>query len=402
MLVAAPWHTADAAREKIAVLGVEPRDDGDSRSQQRTAALARALTDAVRKRAVAAGTGYELAAGTQKELLEVKLLNDCIDEAPECMAAIGRDLDADVLLFGNIERRKSGEVAVWLRSLVVATRKAAPHTLVKTIPANEATEEGMRRLAAQLFADSGPGSSRETMLVVETNVTEGTILVDGVARGTVSGRRGAILRGLPPGEARVSIEAPGYASNGKLVTIRDGGDPARASITLSPLPAGGPVALVPVTAPAPMDDTSSAPGQTARVLFWSSLVATGAGVAAFTITGLQVRSIEKEQDGALANFDYMMNGVQFPDDACAEAKNDGYAALDDICGRGRRMATITNVLIGVSAAAAVATAIFYWRGYLAPGRSSEQMASKKKKPPKLVWSPEFYPNGAGLGAVIQF
>jgi hypothetical protein len=107
-------------------------------------------------------------------------------------------------------------------------------------------------------------------------------------------------------------------------------------MTLEPLaPAPPPVAP-------PLEDPpqTARGGQAARVLFWTSLVATGAGVAAFTVTGLKVRSIEKEQESAIARFDYMANGVQFPNDACREAANDGNQDLVDICDRGRNMATL--------------------------------------------------------------
>jgi len=191
----------------------------------------------------------------------------------------------------------------------------------------------------------------------------------------------------------VTIESPGHAGASTTVDIREG-EPVRATLSLSPSAGGGPVQLEPVT------DTGS-PGKTSRVLFWTSLVATGAGVAAFTITGLQVRSIEKEQDESLTKFNYAANGIQHPNDACAEAEADGYTDLVDICKRGRRMATITNVLIGVTAATAVATAIFYWRGYLAPARA-ERADRRKKDRTRMVLSPEIYQNGAGLGALIQF
>jgi hypothetical protein len=399
-LTATPWRAADAAREKIAVLGIETRDEGDARSQQRTAALARALTEGMRQRADMPGTGYEIAPNSSKELLELKLLSDCIDEAPECMAAIGRDLGADVVLFGNIEHKKDGAYAIWVRSLSVASKKAGPHSLVKTIPGNEVSEEAMRKLAVQLFPETARTPLRDTTLVVETNVIAGTILVNGVARGSVTPKRATVIRGLAPGQAKITIEASGYVGPATMVTIREG-EPARATVTLEEARAGVSPPLDPIPAEAP---EAEAPGKTARVLFWTSLVATGAGVAAFTITGLQVRSIEDEQDAALAMFDYQKNGVEFPDDACAEAESDGYAALTSICDRGRRMATITNVLIGVTAAAAVATAIFYWKGYLAPGGGSSEQAAlrKKKKASKMVWAPEIYQSGAGLGAVIQF
>ena len=70
------------------------------------------------------------------------------------------------------------------------------------------------------------------------------------------------------------------------------------------------------------------------------------------------------------------------------------------------MATVTNVLIGATAVAAVATAIFYWRGYLAAnGGKRETATSRRDRPSKLggvVISPELYRSGAGVGAVIQF
>jgi hypothetical protein len=117
-----------------------------------------------------------------------------------------------------------------------------------------------------------------------------------------------------------------------------------------------------------------------------------------------VRSIEKEQNDALAGFNYQANGVQFPNDACREAAADGYQELIDICDRGRSMATVTNVLIGATAVAAVATAVFYWRGYLAGNSKGREVASRKK-PSRLgniVVSPELYRGGGGIGAVIQF
>jgi hypothetical protein len=391
-VAATPWRSASAAAEEsIAILGIEPRDAGDARSQQRTAGLARTLTDALRQQASEPGSGYVLAPGAHKDLLELKLLSDCIDEAPGCMAAIGRDLGAEVVLFGNLERRADGSYAVWLRSLVTATRKAGPHSLVKTLASGEATDEGMRRLAAQLFPDATV--TRDTTLIVEASVDHGTIAVNGIERGTVSSRKPTIIRGLPPGPARIRIEAGGQLWGETTVDLREG-EPVRAAVGGGGGRRGSAALVEEPQGPA-------RPGQASRVLFWTSLVATGAGVAAFTITGLQVRSIEKEQDAALVGFDYRANGVQHPGDACAEARHDGHAALIDICDRGKRMATLTNVLIGVSAATAVASAIFYWRGYVTPGGGRERTSARRREQ-RMVFGPELYPTGAGVGAAIQF
>jgi hypothetical protein len=388
---------ARAQRPRIAVLGVEARDSGDARSQRATAALARALTSELRARAT---TAYDPAPGGDKELLEMKLLSDCLDEAPGCLAGIGRDLDADVLLYGHVEKLRDG-YRVWLGSIVVATRKPGVLTLARTVPARDATEEGMRALAPLVFpaAEDDAPRAHDTALVVETNVGDGKILIDGVPRGVVTSSRSTVIRGLPPGPVQLTVEAPGHRRAVLDVEIREG-QTARAAIELEPIGDS----RIAVTPPMPLDDGERRGGGTARVLFWSSLVATGAGVAAFTITGLKVRSIEKEQDEALTRFNYAANGVQHPGDACAEARNDGFMELIDICDRGRNMATVTNVLIGATAVAAVATAFFYWRGYLAGDARRETTAGRRRPAGigSVVVSPELYRSGAGLGAVIQF
>jgi hypothetical protein len=382
---------AAGARPRIAVLGVEPRDDGDSRSQQRTAALARALTDGLRGRAAQATSGYDLAPGSNKDLMELKLLSDCLDEEAACMSAIGRDLGTDVLLYGRVTRTPSA-YDVTLRSIVVATGRPGDLTLDRTVAAPDATEDAMRKLAPLVFPEEAP--AHDTALIVETNVAAGRILVNGAERGVVTPKKVTVIRGLPPGPVMLAVESPGHQRAEVSVEIRPG-QAARATMRLEPE-----VAVAPAPAPPVEDEPGRRGGGAGRVLFWTSLVATGAGVAAFTVTGLKVRSIENEQDDAISRFDYMANGVQYPNDACREAANDGNQDLVDICDRGRSMATMTNVLIGATAVAAVATAIFYWRGYLAEDARPRERA--KRKDQRLLVGPEIYHGGGGVGAVIQF
>ena len=63
------------AKPKIAVLGIEALDDGDAASTQKTTAYAKALTEGLRARAAQAA-GFEVAAGGQRDLTELKLLSD--------------------------------------------------------------------------------------------------------------------------------------------------------------------------------------------------------------------------------------------------------------------------------------------------------------------------------------
>lgn len=383
-------------KPKVAVLGVEPVDNGDAKSRQKTGALAKALTKAMRDRVHGGELGYDIAPNSGRELGELKLLSDCLDEGIDCMAAIGWDLNADLLVYGHVEKQKDGYL-VTVQSLVVASpKKAPPYAAKRNYAFGSASEDEMKRLAEEVLATQ---PSSETLLVVEVNAATGTVFVNGSPKGAIVNGTLA-LKGLPPGVASIAVESPGYERYEQGNVDVKPGVTTKISVELVKA-VGKPAPYTPMPVP-PVEQTER-PGGTARVLFWTTLVATGAGVAAFTITGLKVKSIENEQDQAIKDWGdgFKSNGVQFPGDACQEARNDGYQKLIDICDRGKSMATVTNVLIGVTAAAAVATAFFAWKGYLAPGANNERVAARKLRP-RVVLAPELYRNGGGVGAVVQF
>src|SRR5688572_12086225 len=81
--------TASAAKPTVAILGLEVIDDGTG-MEAKTTQFAKELTEELRKRPKA-GTGpYALAPGSDKDLLELKLLSGCESEGKDCMAAIGK------------------------------------------------------------------------------------------------------------------------------------------------------------------------------------------------------------------------------------------------------------------------------------------------------------------------
>src|SRR5947209_8426762 len=84
---------AARAQTSVAVLGLEPQDGAEG--------LAKELTDALRQRA-SAMRGFQLAAS--KDLVEIKLVFGCVDEAPACMANAGKTLGAHKLLFGTVRK----------------------------------------------------------------------------------------------------------------------------------------------------------------------------------------------------------------------------------------------------------------------------------------------------------
>src|SRR5215468_6511813 len=312
---------ADAARQKLAVLGIEPRDETDARSRKRSAALAKTLTGELRARA--ADAGYD--AGAAKDLLELKLLSDCLDESATCMSAIGRELGVDVLVYGHLEKQRNS-YTVSLFRVDVATRTARP----LDAPKPAATDDGMRKVATAIAlappvetAPPAPAAAppEPAKLVVATNVPA-SIRLNGAPRGETAAGQPLVMNDVSGGTNRLEVEAPGMKRWANPIDVQPHGR-TDVNVTLEPV-----VATVPLVPPPPQPEPArERPGGTARVLFWTSLVATGAGVAAFTITGLQVRSIEKEQDAAIAEWGdaYKTNGVQFPNDACAEARHDNFS-----------------------------------------------------------------------------
>src|SRR5512141_3285929 len=89
------------AKPQIAVLGLEVIDPSGTPTPQDTQ-VAKELTEGLRHRALANTGTYMLAPGSDKELIDEKLLNNCDDEKPACMSAIGGQLTADALIYGRL------------------------------------------------------------------------------------------------------------------------------------------------------------------------------------------------------------------------------------------------------------------------------------------------------------
>src|SRR5574338_762699 len=103
LLVGLGGSAAFAGKPSIAVLGLEVIDQNGTPTAADTQA-AKELSDGLRARAKA-GTGpYQLAPGSDKELIDQKLLNNCDSEAAACMSAIGNQLGADVLMYGHLKK----------------------------------------------------------------------------------------------------------------------------------------------------------------------------------------------------------------------------------------------------------------------------------------------------------
>src|SRR5215471_2027996 len=93
-LVASRALAAESGDLPTAVLGMEALEGAPD-------SVAAEITDALRQR-LASTKGYQLVQG--KDIVEVKLVFGCPDEAPACMSQAGKSLGASKLIFGNVKR----------------------------------------------------------------------------------------------------------------------------------------------------------------------------------------------------------------------------------------------------------------------------------------------------------
>src|SRR5689334_16845877 len=105
--------SAFAGKPSIAVLGLEVIDQSGTPTPADTQA-AKELSEGLRARAKAGSGPYQLAPGSDKELIDQKLLNNCDTEAPACMLTISSQLGAEILMYGHFEKKgKAYQLTIW-------------------------------------------------------------------------------------------------------------------------------------------------------------------------------------------------------------------------------------------------------------------------------------------------
>jgi hypothetical protein len=218
LLVALGGSAARAGKPSIAVLGLEVVDNSGAPSAQDTQ-VAKDLTEGLRSRAKA-GTGpYQIAAGSDKELIDEKLLKNCDSELPACMTAIGNDLGADMLMFGKMEKSAKG-YQITLKLLDVH-RKVLDKSSTTVIPLNQATGADVQGWAKKIYGGLTGENSTGTLVVKLSNADRGTILIDGDAKGNITNGTGQVA-GLAEGKYKVAIESEGFHRWEQSISISAG------------------------------------------------------------------------------------------------------------------------------------------------------------------------------------
>lgn len=384
------------SKPSVAVLGLEVIDDGTGIDPQ-TTDLAKNLTEALRAHSKLDRSPYRLAPNSDKELLELKLLSGCANEAKECMARIGRDLSADWLIYGKIERRDTG-YQVTIKLLNVESMNMARVT-TEVIPFADNTSAKISERGRFLF-NRLTGTPEQGTLTIEANVDQGRVFVDGQLATTLRDGK-ARIDGLAEGKHPVAIESEGHGRYETTVEIK-AGDTAKVDAELQ---------ATAVTAPGAGGGGAGEerPGGTSRTLFWVAAGVTAVSVAGFTVTALQVRDLEKDITARADAGELppgLESGHENPCDALpAMLATPELRTLDGECSDGKQKALITNVLIGVAVASGLAAGYFYYNGYMQADSSERAVAARKKKratETTVKLTPTVTPDYFGAGVKIEF
>ncbi len=387
---------AAEAKPTVAILGLEVVDDGtgiDSKATQ----FAEAMTEALRQRARAGSGPFAPAAGaSDKNLIEMKLLSGCDNEATACMAAIGAELAADRLLYGKIEKRPNG-FQVSLKLLNVET-KSAERSTSEVVPYNEAAGTALSGWGKKLYAKI-TGASNQGALIVKANVDRATVYLDKDVKGTIVG--GTVrIEGLAAGDYKLMVEAECYLRTEQKVIIEGGKDTSekieleRNMLGACATGTGKGTGAIGTggTGPGETGGTGGGsrddrriitgdvsgeerPGGSARALFWTStaVAALGAGAWAYGYT-----EIKANEDGCPVG--------------------SGSDSTDPECKAGFRGKTFTQIGIPVTVAAGAAAAYFFYSGYIASKKTERPVAVRRRGRNMLV-APTV--SATQVGGVVQ-
>lgn len=349
---------ASAEEIPTAVLGLEANDCPQ--------ALADEIAEALRH-GIAANRDLKLVNG--KDLIEVKLVFSCPDEAPACMAQAGDSLGAKRLIYGNI-KRSGNDFAVWLKSLDV--KKALLESWVTdTLPRKASSGAGVKIAATRWLAKLTGHAPNGGSLRIAGGAPGAAVVLDGKDVG-VLGDETFVLKDVAPGEHEVTIEGPGPKSTTKKVVLASGqtANISLASASQGSLPSDEPPAGRETTAPNSLPKNEP-PGVTSayRVGFWVTLAGTILSTGAAVKYGLDVMKVNKDLDPYRR---FPCNGQ----DGLCDGKNQQMPAVTDpnalafVARRnadGKHAQKLQWVSIGAASVFGVATGVLFYLGYLDGG-----------------------------------
>jgi hypothetical protein len=402
--VLAPRQAEAAPKPTVAILGLELKDDGTG-IDERSANIARLLTDALRKRARTQTGPFTVAPGSDKELVDAVLLAGCAGADMDCMIQIGGEMATDFLIYGRLEKTGKGNSKGFQVSLTLLdiAKKERVRQLTENIPEKETGPTDLERWGKTLYGRLA-GESNKGTLVVSANVASGSVYVDNQPKGNLVQKQ-ARIQGLDAGRIRVRVESDGWVAEDKFVVI-EGGDTTELTVNLKKQGGGGdaggggrgPGADDGVIGGPGSDDGTTGitisqegtlsrdrPGGVWRKVFWgSAIVAVGAG----GVWGYSFAQYRFLNDPA--------TGSEMCDN---QALRDMDSEFDSSCSALKRTYIAGPITLGAAAVAAFS----YYMGYMRSDTSNERVSLRKgKRKHPITVAPVVTPDGAGATLSLEW
>jgi hypothetical protein len=317
--------------------------------------VAAEITDALRQR-VAAAKGFQLLQG--KDLVEVKLVFACPDEAPACMSAAGKSLGASKLIFGNV--KMVGDLYQVTIKMLDVNRAVVDSFTADTIPKKRADPSGLRAMAPGWMAKlTGKGGG---VIQVRSNLAGAAVSLDGTHVGT-TGSSPVVITDVAPGRHEVSVEKSGYTTT-KQEFMLAAGQALPLNLTVSPVSVEVPKPEAEaLTAPPPAipgEPQADEAHSLARMGFWVAVVGTLASAGIATKFGLDINDINKKLDP--------YRGKDLTNDPVASR------TVHDLEAQGNKDYVLQWVFVGLGGAFFASSAVLFYKGYLS-SEGSQQSAS---------------------------
>jgi hypothetical protein len=380
---------AESGEIPTVVLGLEAVDGAPDN-------LAADITDALRQR-VAATRDYQLLQG--KDLVEVKLVFACPDEAPACMSQAGKSLGASKLIFGNI--KKSGNDFQVTLKLLDVSRAVVESFETDTIPKRRSDASSLRQMAPVWLAKlSGKGNGTIT---VRANFPGAAVSLDGTKVG-VTGGDPVVVADVAPGKHEVAVEKSGYTTTKQEFTLAAG---QSLPLTLSLSPVSVEVPKPEPSASLQQHPSGELPEQPdnggshtlSRTGFWVAVVGTLASAGLAVKFGLDVRDINSQLD-QYRRFSCTTSATGLCDSHGASAQPLTLADKNNVASKtdqGDRDQTLQWVFVGVGGAFALAGGYLLYKGYLASDGGSSSASNHG-----LRFFPTATASAAGVAAEFDF
>lgn len=385
-----PQAQAQSGNAPLAVLGLETSDGAP-------AAVANTITDALRQK-VSSTKGFKLVAG--KDLMEVKLIFSCPDEAPSCMAQAAKSLGAEKLIFGSVKKAADGYLVTL--KMLDASKGRVDAWVAEQIARTQATAPGVRGPVQKWFATlTGAGTSGS--IRVTSDIVGASVLLDGLPVG-VTTEEALEMGGIATGRHEIVISKPGYEPVRRDVEVV-GGEVANVNATMGAVATSPPrVGGEGVETPGGPSTPEASRGDDRTGLKIGTWVALGAGAVAVALGAkfsMDVQQADKDLD-AYRRFE-CPGGGGVTCDASGEdvgaLSEDEQREVKQILDDAETPKTMQWVGYGVGAALLGTGVYLFYKAYVADDDSTSDQAPLSKR---LQLSPVVTAHGGGVEARLTF